>query len=418
MPVRAVIYARSSTRGQTERQTTRYQIEACGVFASAHGHEVVAQLVDESISGTVPMEQRPAGNELVELALGRRCDVVLVFRFDRVARNAADLIATDRVLRAAGASLWSVTESHALPNAKPLASFGDFAERELEAISQRMSVGRDRVAREGRWMGGPIPFGYDQDEHGRLIPSQREVGGMSECDLARSVFERIAAGSSTVAEARRLDNLGVFPGRRYSRHDVILSGGRWLPSRINAMVRNTLYIGRHVFNSRYGPIEREVQPLVDSIVWQQVQAALVTNRGVPSGAPLRPYLLHRLLVCTGCGCGFNGTPSGRGRWRDYYYRCNGSVGAVHPDPDERCGAKNIPAEWLEALVWAQCISADPSLDSAARFEMRRAVIERLIRVIHVTTTGEGREKTATITITYTDGRQSEHHLTRRRRRRR
>jgi hypothetical protein len=36
----------------------------------------------------------------------------------------------------------------------------------------------------------------------------------------------------------------------------------------------------------------------------------------------------------------------------------------------------------------------------------------------VTTTGEGREKTATITITYTDGRQSEHHLTRRRRRRR
>ena len=418
MPVRALIYARSSTRAQTERQTTRYQIEACRAFARAHGNEVVAELVDECVSGNVPMDQRPAGNELIELATGRRCDVVLVFRFDRVARNAADLISTDRVLRGAGASLWSVTESHASPNPEPLASFGDFAARELEAISQRMSVGRDRVAREGRWMGGPIPFGYDQDEHGRLIPSTREVGGTSESDLARSVFERIAAGSSTVAEARRLDSLGVFPGRRYSRHDVILSGGRWQPSRINAMVRNTLYSGRHVFKSRYGPIEREVQPLVDSLVWQQVQAALAANRGIPSGVPQRLYLLNRLLVCTGCGCGFNGTPSGRGHWRDYYYRCNGSVGAVHPNPDERCSAKNVPAEWLEELVWAQCLSADLSLDAAARFDVRRAVIERLVRVIHVTTAGEGREKTATITITYAEGRQSEHHLTRRRRRHR
>jgi site-specific DNA recombinase len=415
--VRAAIYARSSTRGQTERQTTRYQIEACQTFANAHGHEIVAELVDESISGSVPMNERPAGNELLELAVQGRCDEVLVFRFDRVARNSADLISTDRVLHAAGADLWSVTESHSLPT-EPLESFGDFAERELAAISQRMSVGRDRVAREGRWMGGPIPFGYDQDEHGRLTPSLREVGGIAEADLARSVFARIAAGSSTVAEARRLDSLGVFPGRRYSRHDVIMSGACWQPSRINAMVRNTLYIGRHVFNSRYGPIEREVQPLVDPVVWQQVQAALVTNRGVRSGFPQRMYLLRRMLVCTGCGCGFTGTPASRGHWRDYYYRCNGSIGAVNPIPEERCRAKNVPADWLEQLAWERCVSADPSLETEVRFEMRRSAIERIIRVIHVTTTGEGREKNATITITYASGRQSEHELTRRRRRRR
>jgi site-specific DNA recombinase len=416
--VRAAIYARSSTRGQTERQTTLYQVEACRAFAQAQGYEVVAELVDESTSGRVPMIERLAGNEVVELATRGLCDVVLVFRFDRIARNSADLISTDRVLRAAGTNLLSVAESNSVEDEDPLDSFGDFAERESVAISQRMSVGRDRVARDGRWMGGPIPFGYDQDEHGRLVPSEREVGGMPEAELARSVFQRIAAGSSTVAEARRLDSLGVFPGRRYSRHDVIMSGGRWQPSRINAMVRNTLYIGRHIFNSRYGAIEREVVPLVDARIWQQVQATLITNRGVPSGFPRRAYMLRGLVVCANCGCGFGGTPTSSGHWRDYYYRCNGWLAAVHPIPDERCRAKQIPADWLETLVWEQCIALDTSLPTQVQSELRRTGIERLVRVIHVTTTREGRNKAATITVTYTDGRQSKHEFQRRRRRRR
>jgi site-specific DNA recombinase len=416
--VRVAIYARSSTRGQAERQTTRYQVEACRAFAQAHGYDVVAELVDESISGRVPIRERLAGNEVVELATRGQCDVVLVFRFDRIARNSADLISTDRVLRAAGASLLSVAESDSVEDQGPLSSFGEFAQRELVAISQRMLVGRDRVARDGRWMGGPIPFGYDQDEHGRLIPSERQVGGMPEAELARSVFERIAAGSSTVAEARRLDSLGVFPGRRYSRHDVIMSGGRWQPSRINAMVRNTLYIGRHVFNSRYGAIERDVPPLVDGALWQEVQATLVTNRGVPSGFPKRVYVLRGLVVCADCGCGFGGTPASRGHWRDYYYRCNGWLAAVHPIPDERCRAKHVPADWLEKLIWEQCVAADPTLLNEVQFERRRAAIERIVRVIHVTTTREGRNKAATITVTYSDGRQSKHELRRRRRRRR
>jgi site-specific DNA recombinase len=416
--VRAAIYARSSTRGQTERQTTLYQVEACRAFAQAQGYEVVAELVDESTSGRVPMIERLAGNEVVELATRGLCDVVLVFRFDRIARNSADLISTDRVLRAAGTNLLSVAESDSAEDEDPLTSFGDFAERELVAISQRMSVGRDRVARDGRWMGGPIPFGYDQDEHGRLVPSEREVGGMPEAELARTVFERIAAGSSTVAEARRLDSLGVFPGRRYSRHDVIMSGGRWQPSRINAMVRNTLYTGRHVFNSRYGAIEREVVPLVDARIWEQVQATLITNRGVPSGFPRRAYVLRGLVVCANCGCGFGGTPTSSGHWRDYYYRCNGWLAAVHPIPDERCRAKHIPADWLETLVWEQCIAVDTSLSTEVQSELRRAAIERIVRVIHVTTTREGRNKAATITVTYTDGRQSKHEFRRRRRRRR
>lgn len=198
---------------------------------------------------------------------------------------------------------------------------------------------------------------------------------------------------------------------------MIMSGGRWQPSRINAMIRNTLYVGRHVFNSRHGPIERDVPPLVDAQLWQQAQSALVTNRGVPSGFPQRAYLLRGLIVCADCGCGFSGTPASSGHWRDYYYRCNGWLATVNPVPDERCRAKHIPAEWLEALVWELCVAEELSLQTEVRFAPRRAAIERIVRVIHVTTTGQGREKAAVITITYADARQSKHEFKRRRRRR-
>jgi site-specific DNA recombinase len=305
MSIRAVIYARSSTRAQMERQTTRYQVEACREYANARGHDVIAELIDESVSGTVRMAERVAGSELLEITATRRCEVVLVFRFDRIARSSADLIATGRILRESGVGLWSVAESVWLSEVSAY-SIGGFAERELDAISQRMSVGRDLVAREGRWVGGPVPFGYDLDDRGALVPSQREVAGMTESALARSVFERIASGSSTVAEARRLDELGVFPGRRYSERDIILSGGRWLPSRINQMVKNSLYLGRHVFRSRHGAIERDFPPLVESELWSRTQAALITNRGVPSGFARRAYLLRGLVRCANCGCRFAG----------------------------------------------------------------------------------------------------------------
>jgi site-specific DNA recombinase len=400
-----------------ERQTTRYQVESCRDFELARQYEVIAELADEFVSGTVPMADRVAGGEVLDLARRGRCDVVLVFRFDRVARSASDLIATDRVLRDAGANLWSVAESDSVSE-EPLGSFGDFAERELVAIAQRMSVGRDRVAREGRWVGGPVPFGYDLDDRGGLVPSQRHVAGMSEADLARSVFERIAAGSSTVAEARRLDQLGVFPGRRYSEREIILSGGRWLPSRINQMVKNKLYVGRHVFRSRHGAIEREVPPLVDAAVWGQAQAALIANRGVPSGYARRTYLLRGIVFCAECGCRFGGTPTSSSGWRDYYYRCNGRVPAMHPNPDERCRAKYLPADVLEALVWQECVTRDSQLVAVEDPDARRSAVERIVRRITVTTAQSASKRVASITIDYVNGGQSRHSVGRRRRRRR
>ena len=35
-------------------------------------------------------------------------------------------------------------------------------------MQERMTLGRDRVAKASKWTGGPIPFGYEVDDEGLL----------------------------------------------------------------------------------------------------------------------------------------------------------------------------------------------------------------------------------------------------------
>lgn len=153
-----------------------------------------------------------------------------------------------------------------------------------------MDHGVRLAAEKGKWLGGPIPFGYDLDVNGELTPSGRQVAGMAEAELARSVFQRIAAGSSTVKEARRMNELGVFPGRRYSNKVIRMKRSTWFPSRINAMVRNPPYKGVHCVEKRSGTIERNVAPLVSADLWQAAQDAIRANRSCePADHPRRTF---------------------------------------------------------------------------------------------------------------------------------
>jgi site-specific DNA recombinase len=95
---------------------------------------------------------------------------------------------------------------------------GSFAEFEKNSMQERLTLGRDRVAKAGKWTGQPIPFGYDVDEKTGLVLSERIVAPIeqTEAEVARTMFERVANGSTLVQEARRLNAFGVLSPRRWS----------------------------------------------------------------------------------------------------------------------------------------------------------------------------------------------------------
>jgi site-specific DNA recombinase len=359
---RVALYCRVSTEEQADRKTVDAQLDFLRRWCDLHEIPVAGEYVDEDWSGTIPLGDRPAGQRLLQDAEARGFGSVLTYRLDRLGRSLAVLLEAHTTLDRHGITIRSATEP--FDTASPIGRFmfqllSSMAELEKSTIMERMTLGRDRVAREGKWTGGPVPFGYDIDAEGCLTPSARLVDGLqeTEAEIARSVFERIARGSTTVAECRRLNALAVPTRRRYASGTTVTVGENWLPSRINAMVRNPVYAGRHVLKSRAGPIERAVPPLVSQGLWDQAQAQLRQNRTLATRNAQHRYLLRGLIRCAACGANFAGTPSYSPKapqWVGHYYRCNSQLGAVRPEVGGRCRAKRLPTAWLDDEVWQDC----------------------------------------------------------------
>jgi site-specific DNA recombinase len=81
------IYIRVSTEEQQQRQSIRTQIEFGERYCQLHGLDVHRIYSDESISGTVPLERRPEGSQILQDARLKKFDQLLVYRLDRLGRD-------------------------------------------------------------------------------------------------------------------------------------------------------------------------------------------------------------------------------------------------------------------------------------------------------------------------------------------
>src|SRR5919205_2411009 len=84
---RVALYARVSTEDQAERQTVQAQLDFLRKLADLHHWVVAGEYVDDGVSGTVPLDQRPDGKRLLEDAAARRFGTVVLYRLDRLGRK-------------------------------------------------------------------------------------------------------------------------------------------------------------------------------------------------------------------------------------------------------------------------------------------------------------------------------------------
>jgi site-specific DNA recombinase len=352
---------RVSTEDQADRGTIDAQRDFLRQFANLYQLPIADEYADDGVSGTLSLGERPEGQRLLYDAETGAFGSVVVYRLTRLGRSLKALTEAHDRLAQLGVTIRSATEP--FDTSTPIGTFlfqllGSLTELDRAQMLEQLNRGRDRVARDGKWTGGPVPFGYAMNQQGKLVASTRQVLvlDMTEADLIRDVYERIARGSSGVTEARRLNALGV-PTTRYYRNGRVREGGKkWHPSRIAKIIAMEVYRGVHVLDSRYGAIEREVapKPLVDTVLWEQANAQLKRNRRLPKSNATRIYLLRGLITCGQCGSTYVGQAytSRKGTRGAYYRCCRGNAG--HYTPEERCRARVVNTEWLERTVWEDC----------------------------------------------------------------
>ncbi len=356
---RVSIYVRTSSEDQAERGTIQNQLDFLRNFVKLYGLDVADEYVDDGVTGTLALADRPEGRRLLEDARAGRFDEIIVYRLDRLGRTLRSLLDAHDQLLPLGVTIRSATEP--FDTGTPVGTFlfqllGGLAQLDRSTILERMTMGRDRVAKAGRWTGGPIPLGYDLNAEGHLLVGTRAIGasGTTEADLARSIFARIATRETTSqSECLRLNATGVPCFRRYAGGKEVIATGEWFPSRLRQMIRNPIYKGVHVFASKAGRIERAVPSLVAEDVWQRANEQLTQNRNVSTRETTRLYLLRGLIQCGTCGHAYVGNTShGSGQIRSYY-RCSGQLAASRPK-ETRCHNQGVRSDDLEASVWQDC----------------------------------------------------------------
>ena len=193
-------YCRVSTARQASEgeslDVQRRQVEG---YAHMHGLTLRAVVVEEGVSGSIPVHERTKGGPL--FAKLRKGDVVIAPKLDRLFRSALDALQVVENLRKRGVSL------HLLDLGGDISGNGlsklfltiaaAFAEAERDRIRERIGqVKADQKAR-GRYLGGFVPFGYRRGEHGLLAPHKGVQAAISEMVALRAQGKALRA----IAEA-------------------------------------------------------------------------------------------------------------------------------------------------------------------------------------------------------------------------
>lgn len=193
--LRAALYLRVST---TDGQTTENQRLVLAKVAGHRNWQIVQTYEDYGISGAKGRDKRPAFNQMLNDAVRRKFDVLMIWSIDRLGRSVLHVASAMAELDAAGVALYS--DQQAIDSTSP---FGKamiqmacvFGELEREMIRARVVAGLNRVREEGiKKLGRPM-VGRKTEE---AIRHQLGAG-----HGILKVAKIVGVGSSTVQRIKR-----------------------------------------------------------------------------------------------------------------------------------------------------------------------------------------------------------------------
>ena len=388
---RAVLYARVSTREQSERgYSLRQQIESLREFAATEGYDVAAEVEDPGYSGAYL--ERPGLERVRDLVEAGGVDLAIAQDMDRWSRDPAHMLLLEREFAVRGCELQALDNwSDASPQADMLRTIRSAVSRfERDLISERSRRNKRKKAREGRVVGGhPASYGF-------AFAASRDGYVVDETTMpvVRRIFRAIAVGTGIRTLKTTLGSEGVpTPG----------GGAGWSRPFIRTLVLDDLYLphtveelrslgvagevlGRLDANRSYGVYRFKdiAVPIPDAGIPREVvmaaRAQIKDNRS-PSRAGHRFWTLSGgILRCAMCGRAMQAftVPKRDGRGGPYYYyRCRGK----YEDVDRCTMRKNLPAEATERKVLNAVLDVVKDRDELIRkanedFEDRRRSLMR------------------------------------------
>jgi site-specific DNA recombinase len=314
--LRAAIYCRISDDADGDGEGVERQRADCLRRADREGWRLAAPPFIDNDRGASrhSKKRRPAYEAMIDLAQRGGTDVILAYSNSRLTRRPAEF---EELVKLAERGLQvrtivsgddDLATADGLMVARIKASV-DAAE--ADKISERVRRGvADKVSR-GEWLGGPRPFGW-QDDATTL--------NEAEAEMIRSGASHVIAGGSVGQLIREWNASGVTTAR----------GAKWRHVTVNRVLTRWRNAGIYEYRGKPQPaVEATWEPILTREQVEQVRAILndpkraraagfapvhlmsgIARCGKEScGAPLKSGAIHsrgkvyRMYRCSGQGCG-------------------------------------------------------------------------------------------------------------------
>lgn len=233
---RVVAYCRVSTDNQKDEGTIGLQVDAIKEYCELNKLELVEVFEDNGVSGG--LEDREALAKMFDFIEDKTNAIngVVIYKLDRLAR---DLIIQENLIKdfeKRGVKLISTKETD-LDSKEPTRVFirqvlGGVSQYEKALITMRLSGGRNRKAKQGRYAGGRVAMGYLSIDKDLQTTSE-------EADTVRHIFtlKKKRVGINEIA--RQLNANGV---------KTKTGSGKWYGATVSYILKNKLYKGVYTYN--------------------------------------------------------------------------------------------------------------------------------------------------------------------------
>lgn len=291
--MRVALYIRVSTEDQAREgysiQAQRNKLEA---YCVSQGWDIVGIYVDDGYSAK-DLERPEMKRMLAHIEQGL-IDCVLVYRLDRLTRSVLDLYKLLEIFERYNCKFKSATEVYDTTSAMGrmfITIVAAMAQWERENLAERVRMGMQEKARQGKWAVSTAPFGYDIDRAtDTLVVNQQEAV------IVRKIYDMYLSGTGMNKIALSLNNQGI----------LTKSGAAWTSNKVKYILTNPIYIGTMRYNYRvnndnYFEVEGAVPAIISEEVFERAQKIIEKRKTAHPRSATSEFVFSGVAKCARCG---------------------------------------------------------------------------------------------------------------------
>lgn len=339
----AVIYARYSSSGQRE-ESIEGQLRECKEYAQRMNLNVIGEYCDHALTGT--SDKRPEFQRMVRDSARGQFTSVIVWKFDRFARNRYDSAIYKAKLKKNGVRLISAKEG--IPDGPE----GILLESMMEGYAEYYSANLSQNVKRGMYESALKMQTLGQTVYGlRKAADGKFEQDPATAPVVRRIFDEYVSGRSAVDIFTDLNREGFRT----------LTGGVFNKSSLRRILQNQKYCGVYEYSDIR--VEDGIPAIVSKETFRKAQEMVEKHHEKPAAKKIEGgFLLTGKLFCGLCGEPMTGDGGTSKSGRTYnYYTCNNRR-------QKKCSKERAPKQWIEDAVvdaLAKIANDDEMIDAFA-----------------------------------------------------